>query len=275
VKHLTMRRKKNQDTPAVSQGEHMGEPQSRNDKWRQILDAADTGIISPRDAIMGAQEHYEGVYGNNFAAAVTMLEQQAQTLETLARSVEAERKDDALILSILQREEERHKEQQRIDAARHADETRQRETADANLRAYFHRELSNVAEAINERLDGQDQRITQVEDGLTQGQARIMDKIVELDARQRADEERIRIDEARLDAKRTRIEALEEADRRRHTADAARDAEIARIAAALAARPSPEEARQTYEGVQEIPAIREALARIEEELKRGNGSQTT
>jgi hypothetical protein len=69
----------------------MSNKQPRNERWKQILEAADAGIIDPRDAIIGAQEHYEGAYGSNFAAAVRMLEQQAQALETLAQNVEAVR----------------------------------------------------------------------------------------------------------------------------------------------------------------------------------------
>ena len=89
---------------------------------------------------------------------------------------------------------------------------------------------------------------------------------------------RIGEDEARLDAKRARIEALEADGRERRAADAERDREIARVAAALAARPSPEEARATYEGVRtlgpmrkQLAALVEAVERIEQELARQNG----
>lgn len=81
MKHLTMRRKKIQ----TQEGEAVvPEQPSLNARWKQILEAADADIISPRDAIVGAQEHYENAYGANFHAAVRMLEQQADYLMKLA-----------------------------------------------------------------------------------------------------------------------------------------------------------------------------------------------
>jgi chromosome segregation ATPase len=162
--------------------------------------------------------------------------------------VAAERKDRGVVVKYLEKQ----------------DKTLERlETAAAQQRADFQK----VAEVV-------DDLVVDV-GGLKQGQSQIMTKITELDTRQRADEERLQIDEARIDAKRARIEALEDAERLRQAADALRDAEIARIAASLAARPTPEEAYATYEGVRkwgtEIAALADALARIEKELKRGNG----
>jgi chromosome segregation ATPase len=162
--------------------------------------------------------------------------------------VAAERKDRGVVVKYLEKQD---KTLERLEAAA------------AQQRADFQK----VAEVV-------DDLVVDV-GGLKQGQSQIMTKITELDTRQRADEERLQIDEARIDAKRARIEALEDAERLRQAADALRDAEIARIAASLAARPTPEEAYATYEGVRkwgtEIAALADALARIEKELKRGNG----
>jgi len=64
---------------------------TRNDKWIALLSAADQGAIDAREAILGATEHYDAVYGSNFAAVVKMLEEQDKTVQEILRSSEETR----------------------------------------------------------------------------------------------------------------------------------------------------------------------------------------
>lgn len=133
----------------------MSDPQpTRNERWTQILMAADTDVIHPRDAIVAAQEHYEVVYGNNFRATVKMLEDLSKAIEETRARAAANAANSTLIREHMERGTQWQDRQ---------------EAAVVALRADFLAQLSGVAGALDtlgERLDSIETRTTALEQSI-------------------------------------------------------------------------------------------------------------
>lgn len=185
---------------------------SLNDKWTKLLSDAEQGTIDAKTAVVGTKEHYDAVYGSNFAAVVKMLGEMDTRLEETRQKSIASVANSVLIREFFE-----------LYAPKIDRVVEKVEAVGSGLTALTD-QFRETGEALNEWQHGMERRVTSLEEAL---------------------------------AARPSIEETRELIRliRKHDRELADTREaVSVLKARLDARPSPEEAHATYDGVRRILA---------------------